>query len=336
MKSALAVLLLLVALVAADVAPLLHSDSPTAIPGSYIVILKEHLEVLDRDAHIIALQDKILATGASARTGNVYHMDKLLGFHAELTEDLLKYELAHPDVKYIEADQILSINYQQEERAPQALITQIGSTWGITRVGQRDLNLNNPQYIYNDDAGQGATVYVIDTGILCTHVDFGTRCTNGPNYITNEANNDLNGHGTHCAGTVAGTTYGVAKQAKLVSVKVLSASGSGTTAGVISGVQYVFTAPGAASSKVGSMSLGGGASTTLDQAVQTSISQGVSYAIAAGNDNANACKYAFNALFAIYSLFPSVTHQLALLPLLPAARLQTLTLVPLFPTSVLV
>jgi subtilisin family serine protease len=202
----------------------------------------------------------------------------------------LKAELAHPDVKYIECDQVMSINFEQdkEARSPLATVTQTGATWGLDRIDQRALPLNG-QYVYSSVAGSGVDVYVIDTGILTTHVDFGGRATFVFTAITGESNTDLNGHGTHCSGTVAGTTYGVAKQASLKAVKVLSASGSGTTAGVISGVNYVTNNKSATRPAVASMSLGGGAATTLDQAVQNSIAAGVVYAIAAGNDNGNAC-----------------------------------------------
>jgi len=132
---------------------------------------------------------------------------------------------------------------------------------------------------------------VIDTGILTTHTDFGGRATAVYNAITNEASTDLNGHGTHCAGTIAGTTYGMAKQVALKAVKVLSASGSGSTTGVVAGVNYVSNNKNTARRNVASMSLGGGASTAMDSAVEQSIAGGVTYAIAAGNDNANACNY---------------------------------------------
>jgi subtilisin family serine protease len=292
MRTVSLVVLLLVALVAADVAPLLHADGANVVPNSYIVVLKEHLEVTDRDAHILALRDTITATGANAKVNHVYKIGSLIGFSAELPEDLLKAELAHPDVKYVEADQVMSINYEQEKnaRSPLATVTQTGATWGIARVGQRTLPLNT-YYAYNDVAGTGVDVYVIDTGILVTHVDFGGRATAVYNAITNEANNDLNGHGTHCAGTIGGTTYGVAKKVTLFAVKVLNAAGSGTTAGVIAGVDYVTNNQNKARKSVGSMSLGGGASATLDASIVNSIASGVTYAIAAGNDNANACNY---------------------------------------------
>lgn len=285
-------MLFLAALVAADVAPLLHADAPNVVQGSYIVILKEGLSVLDRDAHILTLKDTIMATGANAKVGFVYNIGDMVGFSATLTEDLLKAELAHPDVKYIEADQVMSINYQQEkgERSPLEVITQTGATWGITRVAQRDLLLDG-NYPYPSSAGAGVEVFVIDTGILITHVDFGGRAASVFNAVTTESPSDLNGHGTHCAGTVGGTTYGVAKLVSLKSVKVLNSAGSGTTAGVVAGVDYVTNNYDKSKPAIASMSLGGGVSTALDQSVENSIAAGVVYAIAAGNSNANTCNY---------------------------------------------
>jgi len=283
--------LLLVVAVTAELAPLLHADGLQVIPGSYIVVLKDGLGLTDRDAHILALKDRISVAGAvNAEVGWSYNIGSLIGFSAKLTQELLKAELAHPDVKYIECDQVMSINFEQETRAPLDTITQTGATWGINRIDQRNLPLDG-NYIYNSLAGSGVDVYVIDTGILVTHVDFGTRAQFVFTAITGEANTDLNGHGTHCSGTVAGTTYGVAKLANLKAVKVLSASGSGTTAGVISGVNYVTNSRNLTRPAVASMSLGGGASATLDAAVNASILSGVAYAIAAGNDNSNACNY---------------------------------------------
>jgi len=277
--------------VAADIAPLLHANGTNVIQGSYIVVLKEGLGVLDRDAHIFELEDRIRTTNAeSSAVSFRYNIGTFTGFAATLNKDMLAEQLAHHSVKYVEADQVMSINYEQVPRSPDATATQTGATWGIARVWHTDLPFGTT-YVYNTGAGNGVDVYVIDTGILTTHTDFGGRATAVYNAITNEANTDLNGHGTHCAGTVAGTTYGVAKQVQLKAVKVLSASGSGSTTGVVAGVNYVSNNKNTARKNVASMSLGGGAATALDSAVEQSISGGVTYAIAAGNDNANACNY---------------------------------------------
>jgi len=287
-----ALVLLLVVAVAAELAPLLHADSSLAIKGSYIVILKEGVERTERDAHILALKEKISAIGTTdSEIGFVYNVGSLIGFSARLSESLLKAELAHPDVQYIEADQIVSINYMQDAHSPLATVTQTGATWGIARVSQRNLLPQTTNYVYNSIAGNGVDVYVIDTGILTTHNDFGGRATTVFNAITGESSADGNGHGTHCAGTIGGNIYGVAKQVSLKAVKVLSASGSGTNAGVIAGVDYVTNNKSPTRPTIGSMSLGGGISTALDAAITNSIAAGVTYAIAAGNDNANACNY---------------------------------------------
>jgi len=279
-------LALLIVLVAVESAPLLHADNPNVIPGSYIVVLNDGLTILDRDAHILALQDHILNTSAEeSEIVHRYNIGTWMGFGARLNKKLLQQQLESPNVKYVEADQVMSVNYKQEPRAPEALATQTGATWGISRVGRRATTGSN--YIYNTLAGSGVVVFVIDTGILVTHSDFGGRATAVYNAITGEANSDLNGHGTHCAGTIGGATYGVAKSVSLRAVKVLSASGSGSNTGVIAGVNYVTN--NRATRSVASMSLGGGASTALDDAVTSSINAGVPYAIAAGNDNANAC-----------------------------------------------
>jgi len=290
----LVALAFLVVLIAADrIAPLLHAENKDVIPGSYIVVLNQGLHVLDRDAHISELENRILATNAEeSEVSHRYNIGTFIGFAAKLNKQMLTEQLAHPNVLYVEADQVMSINYQQdkEARAPLATATQTGATWGLSRIWHNDLPVGTT-YVYNTGAGNGVDVYVIDTGILTTHVDFGGRATAVYNAITNEANTDLNGHGTHCAGTVAGNTYGVAKQAQLRAVKVLSASGSGSTTGVVAGVNYVSNNKNTARKNVASMSLGGGAATALDSAVEQSIAGGVTYAIAAGNDNANACNY---------------------------------------------
>jgi len=281
--------LLLVVAVAADLAPLLHAENSNVINGSYIVILKDGLEVLDRDAHVLALKDSFNGD-SECEIGWLYNVGALIGFSARLSEKFLKQELAHPAVKYIEADQVMSINYKQEARAPSATTTQTSATWGLDRIDQANLPLSGT-YTYNTVAGTGVDVYGVDTGILTTHNDFGGRAVAVFNAITTEPNQDLNGHGTHCAGTIGGTTYGVAKHVSLKAVKVLSGAGSGTTAGVIAGVNYVTNNKASNRQSVGSMSLGGGASSTLDAAVNNAVAAGVAFAVAAGNDNANACNY---------------------------------------------
>ena len=155
----------------------------------------------------------------------------------------------------------------------------------LDRIGQRDLPLNGV-YSYTT-TGAGVNAYIIDTGIRRTHTQFGGRAFVGFDAIGDGQNtNDCNGHGTHVSGTVGGSTYGVAKSVRLFAVRVLACNGSGSTSGVIQGVDWVTA--NHVSPAVANMSLGGGVSTALDTAVRNSIASGVTYAIAAGNSNTNA------------------------------------------------
>jgi aqualysin 1 len=177
----------------------------------------------------------------------------------------------NPNVVYIEVDQTVTIDV----------------TWGLDRIDQRNLPLNN---VYSPNgSGSGVHAYIIDTGIRSTHSEFSGRVGNGYDVIDGGAPDDCNGHGTHVAGTVGGATYGVANAVTLHGVRVLNCSGSGSTSGVIAGVNWVTS--NRQLPAVANMSLGGSASTSLDSAVNNSINAGVTYAVAGGNSNANACNY---------------------------------------------
>ena len=258
-------------------APLEIAESG-GIAHQYIVVLTGALPVesTKRSEKEATAEDERVASSVDAKPLFLYNAD-LKGFAADLTDAQLR-ELRHsPEVKYVD----------QDERVKE-LDTQTGATWGLTRIDERSLNLDGV-YTYSSTAGRGVTAYIIDTGIQTNNVDFGSRASFGTNTVDRN-NSDCNGHGTHVAGTVAGTKYGVAKLATLVGVKVLNCQGSGTTAGVIQGINWV-TEHHVADKSVVNMSLGGGAITAMDDAVKRLIDSGVFVSAAAGNDNRNACNY---------------------------------------------
>ncbi|GGR70497.1 hypothetical protein GCM10010197_42440 [Nocardioides luteus] len=251
-------------------APLIGAEKSTAIDNSYIVVMKGNgaaAKANAADARALAKKK-----GGSVK----YAYDKAVtGFSATLDAEALDALRKDPDVAYVEANQVVKASGDQAN-----------PTWGLNRIDQRNLPLNS-NYHY-DYTGSGVKAYIIDTGIRSAHSEFGGRVTSGYTAI-GSSTEDENGHGTHVAGTVGGSTYGVAKSVTLVPVRVLDASGSGTTAGVIAGVNWV-TSNHTSGPAVANMSLGGGVSSTLDSAVSSSIADGVTYAVAAGNDyGANAC-----------------------------------------------
>ncbi len=216
---------------------------------------------------------------AAQHGGEISHVYQhaIRGFAVRVPVQALAGLQRNPNVAYVEADQVFTI-----------VGTQTNPTWGLDRIDQRNLPLS-ATYTYNADAS-GVRVYILDTGIRLGHQEFGGRAISGFTSINDgRGTDDCNGHGTHVAGTVGGSVYGVAKQASLVAVRVLNCQGSGTTSGVIAGIDWVTA--NHVKPAVANMSLGGGASSALDAAVSNSIGAGVTYAVAAGNSSANACNY---------------------------------------------
>jgi subtilisin family serine protease len=165
--------------------------------------------------------------------------------------------------------------------------TQANPPWGLDRIDQRDRPLNQT-YTFTS-TGNGVDAYIIDTGIRLTHADFGGQAISGFDAIDGGPADDCNGHGTHVSGTVGGTTYGVAKDVRLIAVRVLDCQGSGTNAQVIAGIDWAIGNHVAGAAAVANMSLGGGANTALDTAIRNLYNDGVTVVVAAGNDTADAC-----------------------------------------------
>lgn len=207
----------------------------------------------------------------------------LNGFAAKLSSTQLETLRKDTRVTSIEQDQTVTADTTQTMDAN-------GDPWGLDRIDQRYLALNS-KYIYTNtgtsSTGTAVTAYVIDTGLNASHTDFGGRASNVYDAFGGTGA-DCHGHGTHVAGTLAGKTYGVAKTAKIRGVKVLNCSGSGTIAGVIAGVNYVQA--NAVAPAVANMSLGGGYSASLNAAVANLSNAGVFVAVAAGNNNGDACQ----------------------------------------------
>ncbi|ANZ76559.1 BA75_04109T0 [Komagataella pastoris] len=169
------------------------------------------------------------------------------------------------------------------------------ATWGLARISQRETLDTDRDYIYHVDGGKNVTAYVIDTGIFVEHEQFEKRARWGATIPYGDIEKDFNGHGTHVAGTIGSAKYGVAKQTSLVAVKVLRSDGSGTLSDVIKGIEFVVkdhnSSKGKSKGSVANMSLGGGLSVALSYAVNAAVDNGIHFAVAAGNDNANACSY---------------------------------------------
>ena len=250
------------------------------------------------DRYIVVLKKGVAQRGAAGRTvpdvaaalqskfgGQVVrsYQHALHGMAMKLPAAAVENMRRDPRVDYIEPDGVVSINDSQAN-----------ATWGIDRADQRQLPLNQT-YVYPAQGGEGVHAYVIDTGVYAAHSEFaldggGSRVVPGYDFIDNDTNpDDCHGHGTHVSGTIAGTTYGLAKHVTLHSVRVLDCGGYGTNSGVIAGIDWVtanHATPAAAN-----MSLGGGFSQAINDAVTNSIAAGVTYGIAAGNSAANACSY---------------------------------------------
>ncbi|MER7063596.1 serine protease [Streptomyces albidoflavus] len=249
---------------------IINADAPDRVKDSYIVTLDA-----DQVGKATSAKSKALAKEYGATIERTYKA-ALNGYAVELSRAEAEKFAADPAVESVIQNRTFTIDATQTNPP----------SWGLDRIDQASLPLDS-KYTYPDKAGEGVTAYIIDTGVRISHSDFGGRAANGYDAVDNDnVAQDGNGHGTHVAGTVAGSAYGVAKKAKIVGVRVLNNAGSGTTAQVVAGIDWV--TQNAVKPAVANMSLGGGADAALDQAVRNSIASGVTYGVAAGNENQNA------------------------------------------------
>lgn len=277
------------------VAGTLASLSSTALAGRFVPstgvpVEDQFIVVLKGNPGLArAAELKALGAGHNGLVAKVYE-HALPGGVVRMSQAAAEALARNPGVDFVEQDSVVQLIVPSSVTVS---TVQSGATWGLDRIDQHALPLNG-NYTYGPD-GAGVTAYIIDTGIRTSHSQFGGRAWVGFDAFGGSGL-DCHGHGTHVAGTVGGSTFGVAKAVGLVAVRVLDCAGSGTVSGVLAGVDWV--AGNALKPAVANMSLSGGASAALDYGVNVAIASGVHFSVAAGNSNANACNYSPARVFA--------------------------------------
>ncbi|TBU22312.1 peptidase S8/S53 domain-containing protein [Dichomitus squalens] len=294
------------------VAPLYVEEHPHGtVNNSYIIMLKDGTAPTLLANHMNFVQTVHAADPEADAFAGLTHVydGHILGYAGKFSKNVIDHIRMMPEVDYVEHDQVVRTleverhaDFETEKHA-----TQKGAPWGLARISHRaKLTFSTfTKYEYDTDGGAGVDVYVIDTGINTKHVEFEGRASWGKTIPQNDVDEDGNGHGTHCAGTIASRKYGVAKAANVIAVKVLGSNGSGTMSDVVGGVTWAakaaadkakaaleeFRRTGKTSHKgsVANMSLGGGKSRALDDVVNRAVDNGIHFAVAAGNDNKDAC-----------------------------------------------
>ena len=311
-----------------NAAPILSSIDSEHIPDSYIIKFKDHVDDSSASDHHTWVQEiheggqndylELRKRSDPSLVGQVFGGLKhtfsigsaFKGYAGHFHPDVIEQLRNHPDVEYIEKDTLVhtmlpvdvtetvtedKCDGETEKQAP----------WGLARISHRHtLGFGTfNKYLYTEEAGKGVDAYVIDTGTNVDHVDFEGRAHWGLTVPQGDADEDGNGHGTHCSGTIAGKKYGVAKKANIYAIKVLRSNGSGSMSDVVKGVDAAAKSHEKAvkdakdgkrkgfKGSVANMSLGGGKTTALDAAVNAAVDAGIHFAVAAGNDNADACRY---------------------------------------------
>ncbi|XP_071826996.1 aqualysin-1-like [Apostichopus japonicus] len=264
-------LLIAASIVDGRIAPMHKARAEDKIDGSYFVVFQDGVDVQQGIADIRSyLEARFIPTGVVKRQFNLVFK----GFTGTFSDITIQTIRRLPFIKFVEEDQIMRVMSVD--------------SWGLDRIDDRELASMDGEYSphYN---GTGVTVYVIDTGVLTTHVDFEGRALHGRDMVDDDdISTDCNGHGTHCSGTVAGKRYGVAKKANIVGVRVLGCLGFGSNEDVVGGMEWALgDSPGKVA--VASMSLGGGPSLATDNAVAALAAGNVFITVAAGNDDGDAC-----------------------------------------------
>ncbi|AZP29186.1 S8 family peptidase [Acinetobacter pittii] len=248
------------------------SEAKGIIKNQYIVILNKDVGSSNEFAQGIAKQHggKVLQTYDAVLKGFAIYLPDVAG--TAFVEAMKK----NPKVVSIENDTIMKVD----------ATTQSNPDWGLDRIDQRNLPLDSA-YSYLQ-TGSGTTAYIVDTGILSTHQQFSGRVLSGYTAISDgNGTSDCHGHGTHVAGTVGGSTYGVAKNVSLVPIRILGCDGSGASSNVIAGLDWILK--NGKKPAVVNISLGGEANASLDSAVENLFNNGYVMVVAAGNSNTDAC-----------------------------------------------
>jgi len=295
--------LVLSALVASALAAApLHKGDGSAPENDWIVVFHRNSTMEGRAKHMNMMGAKLDTDSQIKRN---FNFQKFFGYSGTFSPSMV--ELIRSDeqvVEFVEADMVATATVhsrtdenvhlyphgEDKATAGAACATQREATWGLARTAERDLKIDGI-FNHDDQAGRGVSAYILDTGVYTEHSEFEGRAIWGFDAVNNPSpKTDQNGHGTHCAGTVGSKSYGVAKAATIVGVAVLGASGSGSFAGVIEGIDW--TARDHVEKRnvcVANMSLGGGYSLALNRAVEEAVRAGCVFALAAGNENNDAC-----------------------------------------------
>ncbi|KAI2638509.1 subtilase [Xylaria nigripes] len=260
------------------------------IPNKYIVALAKGTSAAEFKNHLDWARDihaRSLTRRDMAGVEKTYNIEDFSAYAVEMDEETLELIKANPLVAHVEQDQVWHLFDDVHEISERSLVTQTGAPWGLGTVSHKAKSATS--YIYDSTAGAGTYAYVVDTGLLTTHTQFGSRASYGYNAVGGE-NVDSNGHGTHTAGTIGGSTYGVAKATTLISVKVFSNSSSSTST-ILDGYNWAVNdiiSKDRQTKAVLSLSLGGGYSATFNSAIDSAYDAGILSVIAAGNNGIDA------------------------------------------------